>query len=483
MSGYIGAPPVPQATQTRQSFTATASQTSFATAGYTPNFVDVYMNGVHLLDGTDYTATNGSDVVLTSGAAAGDVIEVVAYSTYQVNDQAFTGDFTVDTDTLVVDSTNDRVGLGTTSPAEKLHVEGNLKVGPNGTTDEYQGILVQNGKDSSAASTTSFIDFRNDLYTPDAHVFARRETNGSAALIFGTTPSGSRSTDRREERMRITSTGAVGINTTAPSSKLMVNASQSSGVADLLTLRDASAGTTFNLQTYADPSYGTSNRFDFNGGYLAFRRSGTEAMRIDNGAYVYVHTQSNLGGNVGSAKLHVLNPNTQGHAVAFKTNSTSGFAAATFARNANNGAVCEFFHNVSSGAVGRIDVTSSSTSYVTSSDYRLKEDVQPMTGASERVLALNPVNFAWIADGTRVDGFLAHEAQTVVPEAVTGVRDAMRTQDVYDEDGNITGTEQVPDYQGIDQSKLVPLLTAALQEALGRIETLETKVSALEANT
>lgn len=100
--------------------------------------------------------------------------------------------------------------------------------------------------------------------------------------------------------------------------------------------------------------------------------------------------------------------------------------------------------------------------YNTSSDYRLKEDWQPMTGAIDRVKALNPVNFAWKADGTRVDGFVAHEVQAVVPEAVTGEKDAI------DADGN-------PDYQGIDQSKLVPLLTAALQEAIARIETLEAK--------
>jgi hypothetical protein len=80
MSGYIGTQPVPQATQTRQTFTATSGQTSFATAGYTAGFVDVYMNGVRLVDGTDFTATNGSDVVLTSGAATGDIIDVLMFT-------------------------------------------------------------------------------------------------------------------------------------------------------------------------------------------------------------------------------------------------------------------------------------------------------------------------------------------------------------------------------------------------------------------
>jgi len=118
--------------------------------------------------------------------------------------------------------------------------------------------------------------------------------------------------------------------------------------------------------------------------------------------------------------------------------------------------------------VGSITTTSSATTFATSSDYRLKEDWQPVANASDRLMQLKPCNFAWKADGSRVDGFLAHEAQIIVPEAVTG------TKDKVDADGN-------PVMQGIDQSKLVPLLTAALQEALTKIETLETKVAALEA--
>ena len=77
MSGYIGTQPVPQATQTRDAFTATAGQTSFTTSGYTPNFLDVYLNGVKLA-AADYTASNSVDVVLTVGAALNDILEVVA---------------------------------------------------------------------------------------------------------------------------------------------------------------------------------------------------------------------------------------------------------------------------------------------------------------------------------------------------------------------------------------------------------------------
>ena len=120
------------------------------------------------------------------------------------------------------------------------------------------------------------------------------------------------------------------------------------------------------------------------------------------------------------------------------------------------------------GQVGRINTSGSATSYVTSSDYRLKENVVDMTGAIDRVKQLLPKRFNFIADAdTTVDGFIAHEAQAIIPEAITGEKDAV------DADGNIEA-------QGIDQSKLVPLLTGALKEAIAKIETLETKVKALE---
>ena len=121
-------------------------------------------------------------------------------------------------------------------------------------------------------------------------------------------------------------------------------------------------------------------------------------------------------------------------------------------------------------SVGFISTTNTATQYVTSSDYRLKENAVDISDGITRLKQLQPKRFNFIADDSvTVDGFMAHEAQAVVPEAVTG------TQDAVDEDGN-------PDYQGIDQSKLVPLLTAALQEAIAKIETLETKVAALETN-
>lgn len=110
----------------------------------------------------------------------------------------------------------------------------------------------------------------------------------------------------------------------------------------------------------------------------------------------------------------------------------------------------------------------SSITYATSSDYRLKENIVDLTGASERLKQIPAKRFNFIEHPERtVDGFIAHEVQEIVPEAVVGDKDAL------DEEGN-------PVYQGVDQSKLVPLLVASLQEALAEIDNLKARVSALE---
>ena len=122
------------------------------------------------------------------------------------------------------------------------------------------------------------------------------------------------------------------------------------------------------------------------------------------------------------------------------------------------------------GERGYIGVTLGGTSYNSSSDYRMKQDVVDLTGAIDRVKSFKPRRFKWKEDPTyTVDGFLAHEASTVVPESVDGEKDAV------DSEGD-------PKYQVMDNSRLVPVLTAALKEAIAKIETLETKVAALEGS-
>ena len=230
------------------------------------------------------------------------------------------------------------------------------------------------------------------------------------------------------------------------------------------------------------------------GEIMAFNTGGSERMRIDASGFTSFGSFSSSGGSIGVQELASGTTNVM-------RRSSTNVTALNYHLN---------FHNPN-GSVGTIGTQGSSTIYATSSDYRLKTDAQPMTGASARVQALNPVNFEWIADGSRVDGFLAHEAQAIVPESVSGAKDAMRDEEyevtpavsedvvipaVLDDEGNeleaerteqrlvteaVMGTRSVPDYQGIDQSKLVPLLTAALQEALTEITDLKARVVALEA--
>jgi hypothetical protein len=180
--------------------------------------------------------------------------------------------------------------------------------------------------------------------------------------------------------------------------------------------------------------------------------SPTEAMRITSDARVLFGTTGTPSASVTGA---AFTPQTNGRMSFFSSTSSTASQKHVLFFNPN-------------GEVGSISTNASATAYTTSSDYRLKENIIPLTGASERVLQLKPSRFNFIADpDTQVDGFIAHEAQAVVPECVIGAKDEV------DEDGN-------PAYQGIDQSKLVPLLTAALQEAIERIETLEAEVAALK---
>ena len=126
------------------------------------------------------------------------------------------------------------------------------------------------------------------------------------------------------------------------------------------------------------------------------------------------------------------------------------------------------FQDGSGTEIGKVLRQGSTIAYSTSSDYRLKENIIEVTDATDRLKQLQPKRFNFIGYDNVVDGFLAHEVSDIVPEAISG------TKDEVDAEGN-------PLYQGIDQSKLVPLLTGALQEAIAKIETLEAKVAALEA--
>jgi hypothetical protein len=179
--------------------------------------------------------------------------------------------------------------------------------------------------------------------------------------------------------------------------------------------------------------------------------------------------RTSIGTDTGGVAFNVINGTYIPLYIEQSTNTdrVASIIKSEYARSTNSATMIQFksFDDIERGT---IKTTGSATSYNTSSDYRLKENIVDMTGAIDRVKQLLPKRFNFIVDtDTTVDGFLAHEAQSVVAEAVTGEKDAV------DVDGNIKP-------QGIDQSKLVPLLTGALKEAIAKIEDLETRIATLE---
>jgi len=268
------------------------------------------------------------------------------------------------------------------------------------------------------------------------------------------------------EAMRIDSSGNVGIGTGAPSAKLNV----STGVAGTLAIFTDAINTDFHIKTASliatiGPNAGSTN--------LAIQTSGTERVRI------------NSSGNVGIG----LTPTT-GSRLSVLRNSPTGFSDAQIEMLSNSGDVVLGFHAAGAtavcidhlrGAAGVRCVNSNRTAYApieasaftVPSDYRVKENVTPLTDALNRVAQLSPKRFSYIEgsmsynNGKFVDGFIAHEAALAVPEAVTGEKDAV-------------GDDGKPIMQGIDQAKLVPLLVAAIQEQQVLITQLQVEVDALK---
>ena len=295
-------------------------------------------------------------------------------------------------------------------------------------------------------------------------------------------------------KVTMDTSGNVGIGTASPTSNLDVVNSSASGTGAVTTIRLNHPGTTAGdgprlLFTSGSSTTGgcaiAGTGQAVNSANMVFYAGGnTERMRIDSSGNVFINTTSNAG--TAPAYINTVFNGVSHFGASIKT--SYGSAGSTFMQ----------FVNSSGAAQGSIYANATTTtSYNTSSDYRLKENVAPMSGSIDRLKQLKPSTWAWIQDGSHGEGFLAHEAQEIVPECATGTKDAMRTEEyevtpavkaTYDEEDNeltpaveaVMGTREVPDYQGIDQSKLVPLLTAALQEAITKIEDLETRIQALE---
>jgi len=422
---------------------------------------------------------------------------------------------TANTERMRIDSSGN-VGIGTTSPTQKLDVRGNIYVGTNigiNTTSPSTKLHI-NGDDGNfitlshasrsgswmiehSGTNSENLDFRQNngsstvrsyLAGRDLHAFY---TNGS-------------------ERVRINSNGRVAIGSTSNDYKLYVAGSGASSAADQTLYMD-SAGN-YPVQLAMANGYGRRQGVTFiNNGSTSYTSFGlisentqlhiktasyaigattdlstgwnTQAI-FDNSGGFYVGNNSDYGaGNYSQTSGHGnfywrKDNGSNGGAIVVATNADRGWANIYLNRfdwsSGDDVRYISFMRNGNSVSSISLASNGSSVVYNTTSDYRLKENIVPMVNGIARVKQLQPKQFNMIDDPNNVltDGFLAHEAQTVVPVAVTGTHNGMTT----DEDGN-----EVPDYQSMDYGQLTPLLTAALQEAIAKIETLETKVAALEA--
>ena len=349
-----------------------------------------------------------------------------------------------------------KVGIGTDAPNQPLHVHA------SGTS------YVRFTDESSGTGASDGVVIGLD----HPHTYVWNYEAGNFVVATNAT-----------ERLRIDSSGRVGINTTgfADSATALNIKNGAAGSEHTFLDIECNANESCRVRFSEDGStYPGEIRYDQSQNSMDFFVNSAESMSIDSTNNIYMGDPADYGnGNYGQTSgngnfLFRRDTGSTGGAVILTTDSDNGWANMYLNRfdwnTSDDSRFINFFKNGSSISSIELNAGGTQVVYNTGSDYRLKENVVSLTGAIDRIKQLQPKSFNLIEDSENnpLDGFLAHEASTVVPYAVTGTKDGMKV----DESGNT-----VPDMQGMDYGKLTPLLTAALQEAITKIETLEQRLT------
>lgn len=444
-----------------QTVTLTGAGTTAVTGTY-PNFTitsnDQYTGTVTSVTGTSpVSSSGGTTPVISLASGYGDTQNPYASKTANFVLAAPNGAAGVPTFRAIVAADIPTLNQNTTGTAS--NVTGTVAVANGGTgltAGTSGGVLYYSATGtlaSSAALTANALVVGGGAGTAPATITTGTGVVTALGVNTGSVGAfvvngGALGTPSSGTVTNLTGTASININGTVGATTANTGA---------FTTLSATGVTTVQAGTVSAPAITTSG--DTNTGIffpaadtVAMTTGGSERARIDSSGNMFVGRTSNLG--------------TSRFVVEADTTSTNPMTVSNSRSTAATDYSILFYRNAA--IVGSVQTTLSATSYVTTSDYRLKENVQPMTGALAKVAALNPCTYTWKSTGEVGEGFIAHELAEVCQSAVTGEKDAVN------EDGSIKP-------QGIDTSFLVATLTAAIQEQQQMIETLQAKVAALEA--
>ncbi len=359
-----------------------------------------------------------------------------------------------------------------TSTSETLHIQGEGHNG-HGTTNTRSVFNI------TAAATSN---------TNAMGLWVGARTNENTVVIGTRTASGNLAIETYNngwaERLRITNTGRVGINEASPDYMLHLT-----GSVPAICFEDTSGthGQAIieqnddNLKIRCDAGNASSGT----GSNIRFEIDGSEKMRLHSTGALSVGTSPSQ--TYWSGATAAFFESTAQNTVTISHSGGGNNYPLTIRNNrvnAGTGGYMLIFFGASAILQGSIISNNGSTSYNSGSDYRLKENIVDISDGITRVKQLQPRRFNWISDSNKTvqDGFIAHELQSVVPEATTGTKDEIVNQEGID-NGLYHAGAKVGDavYQSVDYGKMTPLLTAALKELITKVETLEQENIALRA--